>query len=584
MTTDELAGIIEDLRAFATDLQHVEAKAAHRGFPRRLWETLSAFSNTPGGGILILGLEEAADFRPVGVHEPRKAMQDLASLCDQMVPPVRALIDLHQVEGSTLLVVEVPEVSLGDKPCYYSGAGLTNGAFVRVADGDRRLTEYEVQIMRASRGQPRDDLELVEGTSVGDLDDELVQRFIEIVRTTRPTLGGRTAEEILRTSGVLVDTGEEQGLSLAGLLALGREPQRFFPELSVTFVSYPGTRIGDVGPLGERFLDEGRIEGPIPSMIAPAMAMLQRNMKRRAVVQGIGRESQWEYPITALREGLVNALVHRDLSSLARGTPVQIQLFPDRLTIINPGGLHGPVTLETLGDAGVSSSRNATLMRILEDTPGSRQGRMVCENRGSGIGAMLAALRESGMSPPEFDDRIATFSVTFPNHTLFDQDTLVWLAGIGAGDFTDNQRVGLALLRNGQTLSNEVYRKFNHIDSRLATRELRELVNRGLIRPVSSGRWTTYQLLSSVAEQGTLDIEDPAAPKPAEMGHPTAQAIVALLADGGELSKSAIASALEQSPSTILYWLKKLRSAGVVEPTAENIRSPYNAYRIVGSG
>lgn len=580
MTTEELAGTISDLRAFATDSQHVEAKAAHVGFPRRLWETLSAFSNTPGGGILILGLDEAAGFRAVGVYNPRKSLQDLASLCDQMVPPIRARIDLHEFEGSTVLVAEVPEATLDAKPCYYSGAGLTNGAFVRVADGDRRLTEYEVQIMRASRGQPKDDLEPVEGTGVSDLDEELTRRYLSAVRTARPTLGQGSAEEILRRSGVVVTSGDEEQLSLAGLLALGREPQRFFPELSITFVSYPGTRIGEAGPLGERFLDEGRIEGAIPAMIAPAMAMLQRNMKRRAVVHGIGRESQWEYPITALREALVNALVHRDLSALARGTPVQIQLFPDRLTMINPGGLHGPVTLETLGDAGVSSSRNASLMRILEDTPRPREGGMVCENRGSGIGAMLIALREAGMSPPEFDDRIGTFSVTFPNHTLFDQATLAWLAEIGAGDLTDNQRVGLALLRNGQTLSNEVYRKFNHIDSRLATRELRELVNRRLIRPVSSGRWTTYQLLDSVAEQASLEIEEPAQRDRLVPEHPIAQAIVALLAQEGRLSKSAIAEILDESPSTILYWLRKLRSAGVIEPTAENIRSPLNAYRL----
>src|SRR5690606_34430902 len=135
-----------------------------------------------------------------------------------------------------------------------------------------------------------------------------------------------------------------------------------------------------------RFIDEARIDGPIPLMVEPTVRVIQRNIRRRATVHGIGRASEWEYPVTAIREAVVNGLVHRDLSPLARGTPVQVQLFPDRLSIINPGGLHGPVSIDRLGDAGVSSSRNATLMRILEDTPMPDTGHLVCENRGSGVG------------------------------------------------------------------------------------------------------------------------------------------------------------------------------------------------------
>ena len=100
MTTDELFAIIDDLRRFSTDHQYVEVKAAAGGLPRRLWETLSAFANTAGGGVLILGVAEEEDFAVVGVHDPKKSSQDLASICDEMVPPVRALIELHEVEGT----------------------------------------------------------------------------------------------------------------------------------------------------------------------------------------------------------------------------------------------------------------------------------------------------------------------------------------------------------------------------------------------------------------------------------------------------------------------------------------------------
>lgn len=505
-------------------------------------------------------------------------MQDLASVCDKMVPPIRALISLHEFEDATLVVAEIPETPLDNKPCYYAGAGLTNGAYIRVADGDRRLGQYEVQVMLASRGQPRADSEPVEGTTVRDLHGDLSQALLDRLRRTRPQLVGRSDDEILRRMGVTTDGPDgHQVLSLAGLLSLGEFPQAFFPELCVTFVAYPTPRIGVPGPRGERFADQARIEGPIPLMIEPTLSILQRNMKQRSVVHGLAREDHWEYPITALREAVVNALVHRDLGVFARGTPIQIQLFPDRLVVMNPGGLHGPVTVEMLGDSGVSSSRNATLMRLLEDTPVTGAGYLVCENRGSGIGAMLAALRTAGMTPPEFKDFVATFRVTFPNHTLFDQPTLTWLASIGGEDLTENQRVALALLWNGGSLSNETFRKFADIDSRKATRELRHLVRLGLVETRSAGRWTTYLLTDSGDSSAQAEIF------PADSGSLSdgPSQVLGLLRQRGAMARADLDEALGTPPSTTRYWLRALMDEGLVERTTRSARSPNAKYRPV---
>jgi ATP-dependent DNA helicase RecG len=406
--------VVEDLRRTGTDTLQVEAKRAEHELPKRLWETLSAFANTRGGGVLVLGLDQTARFSVVGVKNPGKVMQDLASLCGEMEPPVRAVVDLHTVEGATLVVAEVPETEIAQKPCYYRGAGLTNGAFIRVGDGDRKLSAYEVQVMLASRGQPREDETPVPDASPDDLDSELVVGLLERLRRPEASyfrqLGDERALQVLKA---LVRHEERWVPSLGGLLALGIYPQQFFPALGVTFVAYPTPVLGEPGPRGERFLDNRRFDGPIPRLVRPVLDALERHMARRAVVRGAFREDEWEYPETAVREALVNALAHRDLSSSARGTPVQIHLFPDRLTIVNPGGLFGPVTVDRLGEEGISSTRNQVLMKLLEDTRTPDEGRLVCENRGSGIGAMLAALRRAGLPAPRFADRVATFEVTF---------------------------------------------------------------------------------------------------------------------------------------------------------------------------
>src|SRR5437588_518660 len=144
MTTTEIQEHLKRLRQTGTDLTHIEAKLAAGELPKRLWETISAFSNTPQGGLLLLGISEELRFAIVGVSNPGKLQQDLASLCSSMEPPVRAHIEVHRLQGKHIVTAEVPELPAASKPCFHPSAGLTNGAFIRVADGDRKLSAYEV--------------------------------------------------------------------------------------------------------------------------------------------------------------------------------------------------------------------------------------------------------------------------------------------------------------------------------------------------------------------------------------------------------------------------------------------------------
>lgn len=416
MTLDQLRQYIATFHRLKCDTETLEAKSAADGLPQGLWRTLSAFSNTRGGNI-ILGLSERAKFEVIGVRNPGKLQQDLASMCADMEPVIRPHIQSHHLSGRTLITAEIAELAKQMKPCYYRSAGYTNGAFVRISDGNRKLTQYEVYTMLSGRGQPIEDQVPVPGTTLDDLQPALVKGFLSRLRK-RPNghFSKVSDERILRTVKVLVPMQNRHVCSLAGILALGKYPQQFFPGLGLTFIVYPGTAVGEPGIRHERFLDNERIEGAIPDMLEPTFNVLRRNMKSRSVVRGLYRSDIDEYPITAIREAIVNALVHRDLSSWAQGTPVQVQMFPDRLVVHNPGGLYGPVTIDSLGRDGISSARNLLLLRLLEDTPIDRK--VVCENRGSGIGAMLDSLNAAELPRPEFEDKIATFRVTLFNTPL----------------------------------------------------------------------------------------------------------------------------------------------------------------------
>jgi ATP-dependent DNA helicase RecG len=146
MILSEIKEIIDFLKDVNSDTTHVEVKSCKGGFPKRLWETLSAFANTQNGGVIILGISETAEgIQVTGVDNSGKLQKDLGEICAKMVPPLRPLIEVHRYEGKMLVTAEIPEVSFKDKPCYYQGSGIMSGAFIRVSDGDRQLTPHNNQ-------------------------------------------------------------------------------------------------------------------------------------------------------------------------------------------------------------------------------------------------------------------------------------------------------------------------------------------------------------------------------------------------------------------------------------------------------
>src|SRR5205085_10470948 len=174
-----------------------------------------------------------------------------------------------------IITAEIPELPAANRPCFHPGSGLTNGAFIRVADGDRKLSSYEVQMMLSARGQPKDDEEPVPKTTLNDLQVRLVKGLLSRLRRRPGTrLRGLKDEALLRHLRILVPFRNRLVCSLGGILALGKYPQQYFPALSLTFVVYPGNDVGEPGPRQVRFLDNARIEGPIPSMLQPTLAVL----------------------------------------------------------------------------------------------------------------------------------------------------------------------------------------------------------------------------------------------------------------------------------------------------------------------
>lgn len=514
--------VVPRLRAAATDLESVEVKSAVGGFPDSVLKSISAFSNGRGG-LLIFGLSDA-DFLPVPI-DAAKLAADLASACsDDLEPTVRPAIGICDVEGNPVVAARIPPQGHQHRPCYVLAEGMNQGSYIRVHDGNRHLTDYEIHVMVSGRGQPADDAAPVDGARLEQLDDALVSDLLRRLRQRRGEIFTDLADhDVLHMLGVLSDQQPDSSVTLAGLLALGRYPQQFVPQLAASFVVLPtidGTPLAD----GTRFIDNQPLDGPIPAIVAQAVSAMQRNMRRRSVVEGAGRQDIWDYPTETIREIVANALMHRDYHPTSQGTQVRISLYPDRFEVASPGGLHGihagHTDVAQLIDSSINSTRNALLARLLEDVVIPGTGRPVCENRGSGLRAAVQALDRVGTGRPELDDRVRELVVT-----VRDQYFRIGVSAIGGSD--------------------RIPGAFDH------------------------DPW---------AAPPKPGVGQRAQPQPLYEGIPGQ--ILSLL-EAGPRSSVDLAAALATSKQTVLNWLNPLRADGIVTSTRADPQTRGNKWMLV---
>ena len=486
-------GLLARLRARGGDWSDLEVKRGVGGVPR-VGDTLCAFGNMPNGGTLIIGLDEANDFEPIGVADPAATAAGIAAQARQaVVPPVQVDFVEAQVEGVVLLIGSVTPLPLSARPCRFQG-----NAYLRQADGDYAMSEQEVQQILAQRDRPRHDAAVVPETTKADLHSDLTRDFIASARSTNRLLRDIGDDEVLRRTRVLSPRGPE--LTIAGLYALGEYPQQFAPSLSITAAVQLDPRSG------ARTRDLAHLAGPIPMLLEDAMAWVLRNTRTtiRYTADGHARDYE-EIPGVAVRELVANALVHRDLSAHSQSKRVELRLTDDQLVISNPGGLWG-INQAQLGTPMGKSAVNEFLYDICKVTRTS-SGSRVIEGEGGGIRDAQRVISAANLRPPKFIDRGVSFAVLVPRISLLSVQDLQWLYERDPHDRLSAVQRRLATgLRHGKTWTNASVRDdFAPMDSLVARAELQALVAAGIAVADGERGQTVYRLADSLDLAGDPD-------------------------------------------------------------------------------
>lgn len=403
MTTEELLELLDQVQKMKCESAVLEIKSAETGCPKRLYDTLSAFSNQDEGGVLLFGVKEEDDFKEVGVYDVQDLQKKINEQALQMEPVVRPLLTTAEKDGRCFAAAEIPGMDLAERPCFYRGHGRLRGSFVRIGDSDEPMTEYEIYSYEALRKKYQDDIRIIPRAVMSALDQNAVNAYLDKLKQGKPNLEALSDGELCE----LMSITRDGATTLSAVLLFGLYPQAYLPQLCITAIAVPGTEIGDLGSAGERFIDNKRIEGSIPQMLEDAMQFVRKNMRTKTIIDPLTgrREDRMDYPMTAVREAIVNALVHRDYSMHTEGMPIRLILFEDRMEIRNPGGIYGRIRADKLGKV-QPDTRNPVLASALEVLG-------MTENRYSGIPTIRKVMQESGLPQPGFCDERGSFVVTF---------------------------------------------------------------------------------------------------------------------------------------------------------------------------
>jgi predicted HTH transcriptional regulator len=415
--------------------------------PEGILKSLIAFANT-SGGTLIVGVEDGSK-AVRGVPEVLKAEERLASIITDSIQP-HLVPEIEIVPWRTVNVLVVQVHPSNTQPHHLAHLGPQAGVFVRVGSTNRRADPSQIE-------------ELKRTSRIDSFDEEAIPRL------NSEALDFRVASELLapyrkvtpKSWNTLRVTAEHQGRqvpTIGGLLLFGKDRFTMFPDSWIQVGRFAGTTRA-------KLIDSAEIRSTLPKAAEEAILFAQKHLKRETIIEGIRRKETWSLPLVAIREAVMNAVVHADYGQ--RGTRIRLAVFDDRIEIENPGLLPFGLTVEDI-QGGTSKLRNRVIGRVFYEL-------RLIEQWGSGIQRMTAACEDAGLKAPQLEEIGSHFRVTFSSVRIRSAKQ----------DQTD-ERIS-ALLRKSGALSTAVIARHVGLSQRAVLTRLKALKARGILVEIGSG-------------------------------------------------------------------------------------------------
>lgn len=337
-----------------------------------LFKSISAFSNTEGGSI-ILGVED--DTKNVTGLDLSNGKQEALTNKIIDLTGIQPNIELLNLSGKDILKINVEKSSV---PIAYK-----NKYYKRVGNTTREANKEELKKLLLK------DISwdsITNNFSLDDINEKTVEKFVKLA-TNKGRLSEEAKElsitELLTQLELIIDNKLTNG----AILLFGKNPQKLLSTATIRVGLFKGDDESVI-------ISDKNIAGNLFEQIEDVDSVLKLFINMRAEIKGFQREDIWDYPLPALREAVLNAIIHKDYFDFS--SAIQIKIFGDSIWIYNSGDLFGGLTLDKLTVSHTSKSRNPLIMKVIYMAG-------YVEQFGTGIKRMISACLKQGIPSPTFE-------------------------------------------------------------------------------------------------------------------------------------------------------------------------------------
>ncbi len=419
-------------------------------------KTICSFANSQGG-TLIIGKDDKGKI--VGIADYKKMMDDLPNKIKNHLG-ITASVNLKTNKGNHFIEITVPSysVAISLRGRYYIRTGSTTSELTGAALNDFLLKKS---------GKTWDDV-IEERATIKDIDESAISEFLKSAEKSGrlPSSNGLSTKELLEK--LRLTSGSQ--IKRAAIILFGKDPGKFYPGISV--------KIGRFGKSDDDLRFQEVEEGNLFYLLREVLFQINRKFLTKPVeFEGLLRIEKGEYPAAALREMLLNALVHKSYF----GTPIQIRIYDNKFHIWNEGTLPEGLTNEILKKQHPSHPRNPIIADVCF------KGGYI-DAWGRGTLKIIDACKQAQLPEPDIREMHGGFSVILYKD-IFTEEQLLKM------DLNDRQIKAVLFVKENGKITNKAYQELVNTSERTATRDLTQLVSLELFKQIgTTGKGTNYIL------------------------------------------------------------------------------------------
>ncbi len=431
-------------------------------------KTMIGFCNTHGGK-LVLGVADNREIIGLSDSEIENLMESIdKSIADSCSPHVLPRVYAQRFGEQSVLIIEVSEGM--NKPYFKRSEGFQKGVFVRLGRHTLRASPEMIdELTWKSKGFDYESLPVFQADWEKYLDLSAIETFLKNRKNARDFV---LDELTLRSYRILVQDQARSYPTVLGLLLFGKNPQEFFSEAMIICSHFSGID-------GREVIATVDCEGTLFNQFKQASAFISSRLYRSFTIQGLQRTEKLEIPEIAIREVLLNMIIHR---SYALKAPAKIAIYDDRLEFFSPGSFPGPLSVENL-KSGITYLRNPGICKIMREVG-------YIEKMGTGFITVFDAYEKNGLDVPKIFNGENFVKCILPrpsNQRLATQEKLK--SEIGVSEFDQM----LDLLGRSPEVSISDVMPVLSISKSTALRKLSGWVEKGLLERIGQTRNTRYR-------------------------------------------------------------------------------------------